>query len=102
KDLVVRAASQDPIPERSVLHAKKATAAAIEAGAEVGMIVSVQVSRSMKPNLVQHPGEVNDTTRPVEGAMRDGCLGCLLHGFSSTETTPWIFSATRKHYRILG
>src|ERR1041384_4684722 len=43
-----------------VLHMEKITAAAIEAGAEVLVVLGRQLAVGVKANLVEHPPEVND------------------------------------------
>ena len=74
QDLFVGAALQDAITKIGIVYPQKITASAINRSlrAEILVIIFVQLSAGMQPNLVQHSREIDHSARHLFRTFRIG------------------------------
>jgi len=86
QNFIIGPAFQHAVPQDRILDPDKAAAPAIEAGAQVGMVIGAQNTSGVETNFVNHPGEIDDAARAVVGAAGNGVLGWRWHGAYRIET----------------
>jgi len=66
QNIVVGATSVDALTQICILDTEETTAAPIETGTEVAMKIGAQTASGPEPNLIEHPGKINDATGAIE------------------------------------